>query len=199
MALLNWITQFALAHNYLIYAILVVVSFVEGPILGLICGLLFRLGYLDLVPAYIALMIGDLCGDVFWYCMGRYFGDRFINRFGKYFGIDRKNIGYIEKLFHRYKNRILIISKITMGFGFALVTLVTAGLVKIPFKRYLILNVIGQFVWTGVLISVGYVFGHLYVTFDNIFSRIGLIAALILVCAAFVGFSKYIRNRITRA
>ena len=61
----------------------------------------------------------------------------------------------IEVFFHKHQDKILFISKITMGFGFAVATLFTAGLVKIPFKKYAMFNFLGGFVWTGFLLAVG--------------------------------------------
>ena len=49
-----------------------------------------------------------------------------------------------------------------MGFGFALATLLVAGMLHVPFKRYAILNFLGGFIWTAFLMIVGYFFGNVY-------------------------------------
>lgn len=188
-----------LVTNYpvLVYGVLVISSYLEGPILALLCGVFYRLGYFYIVPVYFALMAGDLIGDCFWYYIGYRFGHRFVHRFGKYVNIHEKNINTVERIFHTYTDSILLISKLTMGLGFALVTLVTAGMVKIPFKRYLTLNVMGQFIWTGLLLTIGYEFGNLFVSFNNIFSRISVAVLFIIVIVLLFGFGKYVRARIT--
>jgi membrane-associated protein len=190
-----------LVNNYpvLVYALIVLISFVEGPILTILCGIIWSLGIVSFWPIYIALMVGDLIGDIVWYWIGRLFGHRFIGRFGKYFSIEEKEVTIVSKIFHKYKNSILLVSKITMGLGFALVTLITAGIVKIPFKRYLTVNTVGQVVWTAVLLIVGYLFGDLYAQFDNIFGKISLIGLIVLAALVLIGYGKYVRTRLSKA
>lgn len=184
-------------YPVLVYGAIILISFVEGPILALLCGILYRLGYFHIIPIYLALMAGDLIGDCVWYFMGYKFGHRFIKRFGKYFNVHEKNINKVEHIFHTYKDYILIISKLTMGLGFALVTLFTAGLVKIPFKRYIALNAFGQMAWTGLLLMIGYTFGHLYVSFNNIFARISFVGLFIVILFILFGLGKFVRSKIS--
>lgn len=192
-------TLMYLVTNYpvLVYVVLILTSCFEGPILALLCGIFYRIGYFYIVPVYLALMVGDLFGDCFWYYMGHRFGHRFIQRFGKYVNIHEKDIDRVKHIFHTYKDSILIVSKLTMGMGFALVTLFTAGLVRIPFRRYIALNTSGQFLWTGFLLAVGYTFGHLYVTFNNIFARISFVSLFIIFLVFLFGAGRYVRSKIT--
>ncbi len=178
------------------YAIMVPIAFAEGPIVTLTAGFLARLGYFDILPAFACLAFGDYLGDIMWYGIGYRFGTRFIARWGKYFGITEHSIASVKNLFHRHKNSILLASKVTMGFGFALVTLITAGLVKIPFRRFLLLNAGGQVIWTTSLIAIGYFLGNFYITFDNALGKASVVALFIVICFALFGFGKYIRARI---
>lgn len=144
------------------YLLLFIGAIVEGPILMVASGFLFRLGQLDFLPMYIALVSGDFCADMGWYGIG-YFGARpFIFQYGKFFGITPERVEKIAGRFKKYQDKILIISKLTMGFGFALVTLVVAGILKVPFKKYVTLNLLGGFVWTALLVLVGFFFGNVY-------------------------------------
>ncbi len=182
-------------HSWIVYALIIILACAEGPFLSMIFGVLIRLNYFALLPIYAALMIGDLLGDVGWYYVGRRFGHRFVHRYGKYFSVTEENIGKVEHIFHKYKHRILFISKISNGFGFALVTLITAGIVRIPFYRYMATNLIGQFIWTGILLSVGYFFSNLYQQVDTWFGRISVVALFVVVLAAFIGYKKYVREQ----
>jgi membrane protein DedA with SNARE-associated domain len=195
----EWLILLVKQHPILVYGVIVLVSFVEGPILAMICGLLIKLGDIPFIPAYTALMIGDLIGDVVWYNIGYYFGPLFIGRFGKYFGITENGVATVKRIFHKYSNQILIISKITMGFGFALVTLVTAGITKIPFGRYLALNFLGQFVWTGLLLYVGYLLGNLYTYANDILSKITVLALGVIIFFSMIGYGKYVKAKIQKS
>ncbi len=191
----EWLVTLATHYPYIIYGIIVVVACSEGPYLSMICGFLLRFGYFAFWPLYIALMVGDLIGDVIWYYIGRHYGHRFIARFGKYFNITEDNVGKVERVFHKYKHSILFISKISNGFGFALVTLVTAGMVKVPFWFYMLVNAIGQLIWSGLLIGVGYFFGHFYEQANGILAKMAVFAALVVVFALFMGYRKYLAKK----
>ncbi len=182
-------------HDYWTYAIIAVASFAEGPILAMLCGVLYKLGLVPFTPIYIALMVGDLLGDTFWYTIGYRFGYPFIKRFGKYFSITESGVTSVTRIFHKHQNSILIISKVTMGFGFALVTLVTAGIVKIPFKRYISLNFLGQFFWTGFLIVVGYFLGDLYIKINGVLGALFVIALVVVFFFGLGGWGKYMKAR----
>lgn len=194
-----WLTALLQNHTYWVYAVVAIVSFAEGPILAMLCGVLYKLGMVPFTPLYIALMIGDLFGDAFWYWIGYYFGHPFIKRFGKFFSLTESGVASVTRVFHKYKNHILILSKMTMGLGFALVTLVTAGIVKVPFRRYIFLNFIGQFFWTAFLMVVGYYLGNLYIKINGVLGILFVAAILVVVFLGLVGWGKYMREKMSKA
>ena len=121
---------------------------------------------------------------------------KFIDRFGKYVGVNRGKIEIVSHFFHKYHNSILFISKITAGFGFAQITLISAGLVKIPFNKYILINTAGQILWTGTLIGLGYLFSHLYITISNVFGRITLVAGSIILITVVIYVGVNMHRRI---
>lgn len=199
LIMINWIVNFAVNHNVLIYAAIIILAFFQGPLLAVIFGILLRLGYLHLIPVYVALMAGDLLGDAIWYEVGRHFGQKFIGKYGKYVGLTQKKIDMVTKLFHKYKNIVLFVSKITNGFGFAIVTLFTAGMAKVPFGSYMAINLLGQFIWTGIMISAGYFFSSAYIQLDNWGGRISLTATILVVLFLLYRYWKYVRQQVEDA
>ena len=179
-------------YSFWVYLLVLPLSCAEGPILSVLFGVLLKFGYFSFVPVYAALMAGDLMGDAFWYYVGRRYGYRFVAKFGKYVSISEESVGKVMRLFGTYQHRILILSKLTNGFGFALVTLVAAGMIRIPFGKYLLINLLGQAVWTGFLLSVGYCFSHLYLQFDGWFGRASVVAGSLVAFALVVGYVKQV-------
>lgn len=194
----EWLIQLSTHYTFLVYLIIVVLACAEGPILSMIFGVLIKLGYFHFWPIYAALMLGDLIGDTVWYYVGRRYGHRFVRRFGKYVSVSEDNISQVTQAFHRYKHPILFLSKISNGLGFSIVTLITAGMIKIPFGRYLFTNLLGQFIWSGLLIGVGYFFSEAYMQVDTWLSRIAIIVVFIVLALLFVGFSKYLKARVEK-
>ncbi|NDB60991.1 DedA family protein [bacterium] len=192
----EWLIHVSSNHEYTIYFLIIVLASIEGPILAMLFGVLIKLGYFDFLPIYTTLVIGDLIGDSVWYSIGRRFGHRFVGRFGKYFNVDDYKIEKVDKVFHKYKHYILFISKISNGFGLSLVTLITAGMVRIPFWKYLSVNLAGQFIWSGMLIGVGYFFSNLYIQVDTWMSRVGVVVLFVVVVYLFLQYGKYVKKKI---
>ena len=192
----EWLISLSTHHSVWVYVFIVFFAFAEGPFLSMVFGVIIKLGYFGFAPVYLALMIGDLIGDIFWYYLGFFYGHPFIKKFGKYFNITEEGVDKVRAIFHKHKHPILFISKITNGFGFALATLMTAGMVKLPFRKYLVVNVVGQFVWTGFLMSVGYFFGDLYLTVDAVIGKMFIIAIFIVFFVAFLRYRKYLQAKI---
>ena len=191
-----WITHLAQSHSYWVYFALVFLGFVEGPFLSFFCGILLNYGYIAFLPVYTSLMLGDLIGDGFWYYLGRVYGHRFIKRFGKYFNITDYNVLKVSDFFHRHKHKILFISKSTSGFGFALATLFAAGMVRIPFGKYMIINFLGQFIWTAFLLAAGFYFSNIFFRVSDVFNKVFLIILFALCFVAFLRFRKYLQNKV---
>ena len=177
------------------YPILFLIAIVEGPVVMTMSGLMLRLGYASFWPLYLTLMAGDLVADVLWYAIGYYVAHPFARRFGHYFGITEELLDKTADVFHRHPNKILLLSKITMGFGFAIVVLMTAGMVKIPFKKFISFNAIGQFAWTAILISIGYFFGNLYLTINKDLQVVSAIAFVVIILLVLRGVNSYLRKK----
>jgi membrane-associated protein len=177
------------------YPLLGLGTLVEGPVITILAGLLLRLGHIHLLPAYLVLILGDLIGDTFWYAGGRYFAKPLVEKYGKFLGITETLMEKVKNIFHSHPNKILFLSKITMGFGLCLVVLTTAGAVKIPYRKFIAITFLGQMFWTAFLLSIGYMFGGLYVQIDQSFRIISLIGFGLIVCGLLYGISSYLKKR----
>ena len=82
-----------------------------------------------------------------------------------------------------------------MGFGFALVVLITAGIMRIPFRKCLAFNALGQLVWTAFLMGVGYFFGRLYLVVNESLRIATLAAFVVIILGAIYGVNRYLRTK----
>lgn len=172
------------------YGLLFLGTFIEGPIAMMSAGLLLHLGQITFWPAYLTLVAGDFIADLCWYWIG-YSGARWlIDRIGHLFGATEKGILAMEHLFTKYDVRVLVLSKLTMGFGTGTATLIAAGMLRVPLFRFAIVNLVGGFVWTFILLTVGISFGNV---FANIPVYFEVIFALIGITVVFFGLSKFSR------
>jgi len=193
MPIVSYITAWLFIYRY---AIVYPLAVAEGPVLMLISGFLIRTGFFNFWPVYLLLMAGDLTGDVIWYFVGRHGARPLIERYGWLLNVSEGNVEKVERLFHKHQTKILFISKITMGLGFSLATLIAAGAARIPFKKYLAINFAGQFIWTGLLVGAGYFLGYLYTLVDVSLRWATIIALAAAAAFAAYGFGKFVRGRI---
>ncbi len=186
--LVSWLLTFR-------YPIAFPLAIVEGPLVMLLSGFLIRIGFFSFLPIYLILMAGDLTGDVFWYFVGRNGGRPLIEKYGRFVNLNEENVERAEGFFKDHQIKILFISKITMGLGFALATLVAAGMAKVPFKKYFTINLFGQFIWTGILLAAGFFLGNFYTWVDKSLRWAFVISLIIIAALGLFGFGKFMRAR----
>ena len=179
------------------YALIFFGAIIEGPILTVASGFLLHLGVFNVLPLFLSLAAGDLAGDVIWYYVGYFLVEPMLKKNGHFLSVTPEVLEKTKELFHRYHARILLISKITMGFGMALVTLMVAGISRVSFRTYMILNTLGEIVLLTLMLSIGYFFGQLYPYVAKDF-RLAFVIGIIIITVIFVyGFSRYMKKKIT--
>jgi len=176
------------------YVLLFLGAFFEGPVVMMGAGFLYRLNQLTFWRLYLALVFGDFAADLTWYAVGRYGAGTIVYKYGHFFNVTPEIVGKVEKRFKTYQNSILIISKLTMGFGFSLATLVTAGLLKVPFKKFVTINLIGGFIWVLIMVGVGFFFGNVYYVVSNPFKIVFVIALIVVVILVIRTVNRFLVN-----
>lgn len=177
------------------YPLIFVGCFIEGTVVMLATGILWHEGVVDFWPAYLALLLADFLADLMWYAIG-YFGARsLIERWGSRFGLTAENLARVEKRFHEHHTWILLVSKLSMGFGLAVATLTTAGMLRVSFYRYIVINGLGGAVWVFGMMVVGYYFGNVL---ENIPAEFKAAIVLVVLAAVFFGL-KTLSKRLARA
>jgi membrane protein DedA with SNARE-associated domain len=177
------------------YIVLFFGAIVEGPMLMMASGFLYHLGQFDFLPMYIALMGGDFVADIGWYCLGRFGGQAFIFKYSYLFHITRETLEKVESRFKKYHQKILIISKLTMGFGFSHAVLTVAGIFRVPFKNYAMLNLFGGFIWTLFLLTIGYFFGNVYAIIPA-YAKVTFVSiGLIIIISALWSLNNYLKKQ----
>ena len=190
-------------HNFILwlesskYILLIVGTILEGPVVMLSSGFLYKLGSFNFLPMYIALVSGDFVADIGWYCVGRFGTSHAIFKYGHYIGVTREALEKVEDKFRKYHQKILIISKLTMGFGFAFIVLIVAGIFKVPFKNFVILNLVGGFIWTAFLVSLGYFLGNVFQAISGPMKFDFVIFMLVVFVLGLRYANKYLKKKNT--
>lgn len=137
--------------NYVLLAFLILW---QGPVATLLGGAAASAGLLKPELVFLAGMTGNLTADILWYSIGRSGNiDRLFKpggRFGKY----RARLNILQDAMRRHSTKILLMAKLSAGF--ALPTLVAAGFSRLRWRRWFPIVFIGESIWTGSLILIGY-------------------------------------------
>jgi membrane-associated protein len=152
------------------------IAVIEGPIITVAAGFLMTLGVFNPFLAYGVIVVGDTVGDILHYCVGYFGGKRFIEKWGKYFGVSLETIAPLEKQFETKAQSFFFWGKALHGIGGAL--LVAAGLIRYPFGKFVFSNVLGTLVKSAVLLAIGFYFGQFL---DRIDSSLNIVAAITIV------------------
>lgn len=190
---------FAQIFSWLInysYLILMPIAIIEGPIITVIAGFLSSLGVLNLLLAYLTVVIGDMIGDALYYSIGYFGREKFIARWGKYIGLKMERVLKMESLFENRGKAILIWGKITQVFG--VLVLVSAGIGKYKFKDFMLVNFIITIPKAAILLLVGFYFGQAYVKIKQYLDYTFFITFALGIILAFIywGVKKYIEKSI---
>jgi membrane protein DedA with SNARE-associated domain len=137
--------------TYLLLAILVAI---EGPIATLLGAAAASAGFMRPIPVFFAATAGNLTADTLWYGLGYAGKIEWLSRFGKRIGIDQRHLERVERSLDKHTIKVIFIAKLTVSF--AIPTLIAAGLIKAPWRKWFLPVLIGETMWTGSLVLVGY-------------------------------------------
>lgn len=165
------------------YIILVPLVMLEGPLTIMTAGFLSSLNVLDLLIAFGVIVLSDISGDIIYYSIGHWGGEKFISRWGKYIGM---NLTHVKKIEHQFQKRgkiLLFWGKISHVFG--AIVMVSAGISKVRFKHFVFFIFFTSLIKSAILLLIGYYFGRAYASINKYFEY-SIIIILILVLAAII-------------
>ena len=139
----------------MIYIPIFILSILQGPAIAFLSGVTISYGLATFSIALIILVVSEILNDTVWYFIGYQSARTGIKWLGNYLGITEENISSKTSLLRKRRGWVFFITGFLFGLGEALMTRVTAGIVKIPFGRYTFINTVFQLIWTTLLIWLG--------------------------------------------
>ncbi len=183
------------------YVILFPLALVEGPILATVVGFLIRFGYLDLSVAYLVMCAGDFFPDTIYYYIGKWgHSKKWIERLGTRFTSKSaflfKNIKVIERLWISHGKKMMVLSK--QAYGLSTPLLISAGLVNMPYRRFITYAFPVTLIQYAVFLAIGYWLGASYEVAAGYIEYAGYIAAglVILIGIGYFMMQKYARKKL---
>ena len=160
---------YELFEQYGIYAVFALCT-VEGDITLLLSGVMAHSGFFgpfSFLKVYIFGTLGGLVGDSVAYMIGRVFRETV-----KDYGFYKMTQPRIEKLIDKFGAFAIVISKYIYGIRGAMC--IFYGIGKMPYPRFLMLDIISCSLWVLLLSGVGYFFSGAVTSIIGDFRQIGI-------------------------
>jgi membrane protein DedA with SNARE-associated domain len=142
-----------------------------------IAAMMARWEMMNWCGALLACLAGALSGDVLLYVLGRHFGRRILNWPTARRILTPEREARVMHAYHKHGLKFVVMARLIMGLRAA--TFLTAGLVRVPFLRFLLVDV------AAVLLSVSISFGIAYAVADSVAVALTRVRELQLWIAGF--------------
>jgi membrane protein DedA with SNARE-associated domain len=137
--------------------------------------------------------IGGYLGGLVFYFIGyksKEFAYNFVDKFGKWLLIDRKQVEYAEAEFTKRGNLLVFWGRFLPGIK-SVISL-PAGISRMNLLQYSVFTIIGVYVWYGILLSLGFIFRSEISIALDLMAKYDKIAYGIIILISIVFVTKYI-------
>lgn len=131
---------------------------------------------LQLFWIIVVAIVAATLGDNFGFIAGYYGGRPLLDRYQNIFRIENATLQRGERLFTRYGAATVFFARFV--FGLRIIAGPMAGVLRMPWKKFLTFNFIGAAVWVSVISGVGYFFGRHWERMENAIKRFDLAVAI---------------------
>ena len=138
-----------------------------------------------IVVATAACTLGDNLG----YWIGNRGGRPLLHRYQRVFRISDDRIARGEKLFERFGPVTVFFARFV--FGMRILAGPLAGVLRMPWRRFVLFNFLGAAVWVTVISCVGYFFGQHWQRLVQIVSRVNVVIFVVAVGVVLVAWWRY--------
>jgi membrane protein DedA with SNARE-associated domain len=191
--ILHWISEYG-------YIALLPLFIIEGPVTGIASGVLISLGALKIVPVFILYVFGTWISDSILYYLSRD-GEVYLRKVS----LGRKAIEQVHKVVDNASNdwkekfrknyfSLMVFARLAPVNLVSEFVVLTAGVLKIPTKKFYAPVLISQPIWAALIIAIGYFFGDLISDPKKVFTDASIIF-VVGVCLFFL-YRRYVHDYI---
>ena len=130
---------------------------VPGETMLIAASLYAGAGHLNIWLVAIIGFAAAVLGDNVGYLIGRSGGHDLVLKFGKFVFITPDRLDRAEAFFHKHGGKIVTIARFIEGLR--QLNGIIAGIVEMPWRRFVLFNMLGAATWVAVWCSLGYLAG----------------------------------------
>ncbi len=135
-------------------------------------------------------------GDNLGFVLGYYGGRQLLARYSTVFRIRNRTIVQGERLFERYGAVTVFFARFV--FGMRIIAGPLAGVLRMPWKKFVMSNFLGAVLWVTVISGAGYLFGQHWGRLERDVKRFDIGVAILVLLAAAYWWWRGRRNGRTR-
>lgn len=157
-------------------------------------GYLVSTGQFSMIGVTLAGAVGNVLGSVAAYYGGVWGGRPFVERYGPYLFITRRELAQADRWFAKYGEAAVLVSRM-MPVVRTFISL-PAGIARMNVPRFVLFSFVGAVPWCYLLAYIGLKLGERWETIREYFHRFDLvIGALLLGAVAYFLWSHWPRRR----
>jgi membrane protein DedA with SNARE-associated domain len=118
-----------------------------------VVGIGWTKGYFSLIPLLVVCTLANIAGSSLAYGIGRYFGRAVILKYGKRIGMTEERLAKAEDTMEKYRILVIFLAKFIAGVRVFVPYL--AGINKMPFIRFTVLNGLAALIWVTLFVILG--------------------------------------------
>ena len=135
--------------------------------------------------ATIAATIGDNLG----FALGYYGGRPLLVRYQRIFRVQDTTLARGEEVFARYGAITIFFARFV--FGMRIIAGPLAGVLRMPWRKFMVFNFLGAALWVTVIAGAGYLFGQRWGRLEQDIKRFDVVVAvLVLSVVAFLWWRR---------
>lgn len=137
---------------------------------------------LQLVWIIVVATLAATLGDNLGFALGYYGGRPLLARYQSIFRVRATSLERGERLFARYGAITVFFARFI--FGMRIVAGPLAGVLRMPWRRFLVFNFLGATVWVTVISGAGYLFGQHWHRLERAIKKLDIAAIIFVVVVA---------------
>ncbi|MRN53722.1 DedA family protein [Paenibacillus monticola] len=158
---MNWAIELISQYGYIAIFALLALGILGLPvpdeIIMLFVGYLSSSMVLNYSLSVLVGFAGSITGMMISYIIGSRLGQPVVDKYGKWIGLTPKRFGRVKGWFERFGNWTVLFGYFIPGVRH--VTSYISGISGMPFRKYLLVSLVGSSTWSLLFISLGFFLG----------------------------------------
>src|SRR5439155_24361277 len=139
----------------------------------------FAYGFSAYVAVALAGTLGYTLGAIAGWAIGRYGGRPYVESHGRWLHLDRERLDRAERWFERWEGWAVFLGRLTpLVRSFVSIP---AGVLEVPFVRYVLLTLAGAAIWCLAFAGAGYAAGESWTKLHHAFAYLDYLIVLAVV------------------